>query len=348
MNVETVGDTASTLEQLATIGGDESVKVGVELAGDSLSTVESLHELDNQEYLLTIAADTVAAVDKVGELVKDIEHQQPVIEPKVEMPQNLETLKQSIEAELNMNDVKVDTTTFTTLLRTAVKYGISDLDGDFSELFAKMGSGLNIPDDTWQTLQDEINTRLQELGIDPIKIDFETGNVKNVEKDAKGIDKSFNAAASAVQNVGNALSNLEDPGAKVAGIIAEAVANIALGFATATSKSAGGGIFGWIAAIAGGLATMTSTIAAIHNVTGYATGGIVEGPSGVDKVPAMLTAGEVVLNHAQQNTLASELEGGGMQGLSLETRISAEDIRLVLNNRGRRTGKGEYIQTNFR
>lgn len=348
VNVEPVGDTASTLEQLATIGGDESVKVGVELAGDSLSTVESLHELDNQEYLLTIAADTVAAVDKVGELVKDIEHQQPVIEPNVEMPQNLETLKQSIEAALNMNDVKVDTTTFTTLLRTAVKNGISDLDGDFSELFAKMGSGLNIPDDTWQTLQDEINTRLQELGIDPIKIDFETGNVKNVEKDAKGIDKSFNAAASAVQNVGNALSNLEDPGAKVAGIIAEAVANIALGFATATSKSAGGGIFGWIAAIAGGLATMTSTISAIHNVTGYATGGIVEGPSGVDKVPAMLTAGEVVLNHAQQNTLASELEGGGMQGLSLETRISAEDIRLVLNNRGRRTGKGEYIQTNFR
>lgn len=324
---------------------EKDVRVNVELAGDPLDTVESL---DDREYTLTIAADTVAAVDKVGELVKDIEHQQPVIEPKVEMPQNLETLKQSIEAALNINDAKVDTTTFTTLLRTAVKNGISDLDGDFSELFAKMGSGLNIPDDTWQMLQDEINTRLQELGIDPIKIDFETGNVKNVEKDAKGIDKSFNAAASAVQNVGNALSNLEDPGAKVAGIIAEAVANIALGFATATSKSAGGGVFGWIAAIAGGLATMTSTIAAIHNVTGYATGGVVEGPSGVDKVPAMLTAGEVVLNHAQQNALASELEGGGIQNLSLETRISAEDIRLVLNNRGRRTGKGEYIQSNFR
>ena len=324
---------------------EKDVRVNVELAGDPLDTVESL---DDREYTLTIAADTVAAVDKVGELVKDIEHQQPVIEPKVEMPQNLETLKQSIEAALNINDAKVDTTTFTTLLRAAVKNGISDLDGDFSELFAKMGSGLNIPDDTWQMLQDEINTRLQELGIDPIKIDFETGNVKNVEKDAKGIDKSFNAAASAVQNVGNALSNLEDPGAKVAGIIAEAVANIALGFATATSKSAGGGVFGWIAAIAGGLATMTSTIAAIHNVTGYATGGVVEGPSGVDKVPAMLTAGEVVLNHAQQNALASELEGGGIQNLSLETRISAEDIRLVLNNRGRRTGKGEYIQSNFR
>lgn len=324
---------------------EKDVRVNVELAGDPLDTVESL---DDREYTLTIAADTVAAVDNVGELVKDIEHQQPVIEPKVEMPQNLETLKQSIEAALNINDAKVDTTTFTTLLRTAVKNGISDLDGDFSELFAKMGSGLNIPDDTWQMLQDEINTRLQELGIDPIKIDFETGNVKNVEKDAKGIDKSFNAAASAVQNVGNALSNLEDPGAKVAGIIAEAVANIALGFATATSKSAGGGVFGWIAAIAGGLATMTSTIAAIHNVTGYATGGVVEGPSGVDKVPAMLTAGEVVLNHAQQNALASELEGGGIQNLSLETRISAEDIRLVLNNRGRRTGKGEYIQSNFR
>jgi hypothetical protein len=42
-------------------------------------------------------------------------------------------------------------------------------------------------------------------------------------------------------------------------------------------------------------------------VTGFASGGKVRGPGGRDKVPAMLTAGEVVLNRRQQN-----LVNGGM------------------------------------
>jgi hypothetical protein len=67
-----------------------------------------------------------------------------------------------------------------------------------------------------------------------------------------------------------------------------------------------------------------------------------------DQIPALLNAGEVVLNRAQVSNLASTLEGGGMQGMKLSATISGEQIRLVLNNNGRRTGKGEYVQTNFR
>lgn len=63
---------------------------------------------------------------------------------------------------------------------------------------------------------------------------------------------------------------------------------------------------------------------------------------------AWVNSGELVLNKAQQSTLASQLEGGGMQGMKLSAVISGEQIRLVLNNNGRRTGKGEYVQTNFR
>lgn len=42
----------------------------------------------------------------------------------------------------------------------------------------------------------------------------------------------------------------------------------------------------------------------------FAHGGVVEGPRGIDKVPAMLTAGEVVLNAAQQSNVATKLQGG--------------------------------------
>jgi hypothetical protein len=77
---------------------------------------------------------------------------------------------------------------------------------------------------------------------------------------------------------------------------------------------------------------------------------VVPGNIGYDGVPAMLTSGEVVLNRAQTNNLASYLEGGGvgLGKLQLSTVISGEQLRLVLNNNGRRTGRGEYVQSNFR
>ena len=94
---------------------------------------------------------------------------------------------------------------------------------------------------------------------------------------------------------------------------------------------------------------MISTISAIHSATGYAEGGIVKGTTySGDQIPAMLNAGEVVLNHSQVNTLANELQGTGVRNLQLSAVLSAEQIRLVLNNNGRRTGRGEYVTTNFR
>ncbi|MBQ7512364.1 MAG: hypothetical protein IJU11_06445, partial [Prevotella sp.] len=164
-------------------------------------------------------------------------------------------------------------------------------------------------------------------------------------------------AASAIQQAGSAMQSIEDPSAKVMGIVAQAIGSIALGFAQASAQEGKGGIWYWIAATAAGLATMVSTISAIHSATGYAQGGIVKAAGGTvvpgnnysgDMVPAMLNSGELVLNRAQQGNLASQLEGGGMQNLQLSATIRGEDIKLALNNNSRRTGRGEYVTTNFR
>ncbi|MBQ1177712.1 MAG: hypothetical protein IIX50_01570, partial [Bacteroidaceae bacterium] len=46
--------------------------------------------------------------------------------------------------------------------------------------------------------------------------------------------------------------------------------------------------------------------------TGYATGGMVEGNTySGDQIPAMLNAGEVVLNASQTNMLAQNLQNNG-------------------------------------
>lgn len=60
-----------------------------------------------------------------------------------------------------------------------------------------------------------------------------------------------------------------------------------------------------------------------------------------------VNSGELILNRAQQGIIASQLEGG-VGAMQLSAVITGEQLRLVLNNNGRRTGRGEYVTTNFR
>lgn len=120
------------------------------------------------------------------------------------------------------------------------------------------------------------------------------------------------------------------------------------------------GAIGGVANILMAIQTIVASIQALKEVSTFlgifANGGIVRaamgyevpGNIGYDGVPSLLTSGEVVLNRAQQGVLASQLQAGGIGGMQLEAIIAGEDLRLVLNNNGRRTGYGEFIQTNFK
>ena len=177
-------------------------------------------------------------------------------------------------------------------------------------------------------------------------------NISKQLKDVDGLADKWGSVSSAISAVGNAMAAVEDPAAKVLGIVAQAIATVALTFA----KSLSGTItpWDWIAAAAAGTATMISTISAIHSATGYAEGGMIKGNSySGDNLMAMgpngsligLNAGEIVLNKSQQATLAQNLQGGGLSALNLTATIKGEQIRLALNNNGRRTGRGEYVQS---
>ena len=155
---------------------------------------------------------------------------------------------------------------------------------------------------------------------------------------------SFQGAASAVSAMGNALGSIKDPGVQIMGMIGQAIASIALGFAQASAKEGKGGIWYWIAATAAGLATMIATISSIHSATGYAQGGIVQGNSysgdnlygGPD---AMVNSGELVLNKAQQGNLASQLQGNGLQNMNIAGRIKGTDIILSIDRSLKLEGK---------
>lgn len=167
----------------------------------------------------------------------------------------------------------------------------------------------------------------------------------------KGMADSWKEAANAIGAVGNALQSIENPAVKIAGLIGEAIANIALGFAQATASDSKFGVFGWISAIAGGLATMTSTISAIKSATAgsYAYGGIVPGNnfSGDNNMIAV-NSGELILTRAMQSNLASQLSTNSLSNLNLTASLSGETITLALNANSRRRGRGEFATTKIR
>ena len=194
----------------------------------------------------------------------------------------------------------------------------------------------------YQTALDGVKKKLKEIGGET----SEDGD-KNAD--------SWNKAAIAIGSVGSALNSIEDPAAKVAGIVAQAVATVALAFAQSLKGSVT--VWDYIAGAAAGIATMVSTISAIHSATGYDQGGIVKGNSysGDNMLGQVdgrqfvgLNAGEVVLTRAMAGNLASQLQGTGLGNMELVATVRAEQIDFVMNNRGRRTGRGEYVQSNKR
>jgi len=175
---------------------------------------------------------------------------------------------------------------------------------------------------------------------------------KQIKKQTKGMKGGWEDAAGAIQAVGSAMSQIEDPAAKVVGTVAQAIATIALGYAQATTQAASAGPWAWIAFAATGLATMLTTISAIHSATGYAQGGMIKGNSySGDNIGGMvdggvggfvgLNAGEIVLNRSQTGNLASQLQGSGFGNARLVGRLKGRDILISIDRELSATGKGQ-------
>lgn len=202
------------------------------------------------------------------------------------------------------------------------------------------GSPVSISTETIIPSIDEIREYLEK---NPIKIPIEAASDK-----IKGIMKTASITADVVGSIGDAFNAIEDPAAKVAGTIAQAIASVALGYATATAQAGSMGPWAWVAFAATGLAEMLTMISTIHSATGYASGGIVDGNSfSGDNVPAMvgntvvgLNAGELILNKSQQNNIASQLTQAGGGG-RLVAKLRGRDILISLERELSETGKGQ-------
>ena len=210
------------------------------------------------------------------------------------------------------------------------------------------------PSDEWENYKDVItdsiggiSDAMNNLSFDNFQESYEQTN-KGIEKltdTATQNKKAMSLAGQAVNAFGSALSSMEDPGAKAAGMVMQALGSIALGFAqAAAAKDTVASGWAWLAWVAAGLGAMATAISTVHSLTGFAEGGIVGGNSfsgdnlygGPD---AMVNSGELVLNKAQQGNLASQLQGNGMQNMNIAGRIKGTDIILSIDRSLKLEGK---------
>lgn len=161
--------------------------------------------------------------------------------------------------------------------------------------------------------------------------------------------KKLEDTADTINSVGNAISATSDlfsalgdvageEDLQVAGIVAKAVATVALSFAQAltTAKS----WIDWLAFGATGLTTMLTMISSIKQATAgsFAEGGIVGGSSySGDKLLARVNSQEMILNSRQQRNLFNLLDTGtmpqrGVTNVQVTGVVRGTDLLLVQKN----------------
>ena len=324
-------------------------------AADDKSREDIKKQIDEAQRTLDLMTGKIKAMPKID--IKFDGLAPNGLTGKARTPEDLQQgavkMKQAVQLEIDQEASKVDAETLKTLMKDAIQNGINGMDLQFGILGDKIGKGIDIPDDSWQGIIDQYNALREMIGEEPIVINFKTGKIDKVVNETEKLKKTIGTTAQVVGTIGQAFNAIEDPAAKVAGTVAQAIANIALAYSDALAKdeTTKFNIWGFIAAAAASTISMATTIAQIHSQTGYAQGGIVKGNTySGDMIPANggsigLDAGEVVLNRAQSGVLASQLEGsaGGFRNGQIVGRIEGEKIVLVANRYFRRTGQGEIL-----
>lgn len=245
----------------------------------------------------------------------------------------------------------IDSSLFSGLTNKATDIGAEGAYQLIDAFYAKLKDGFDIPDDAWQSLVDKINEKCKELGIDPIKINLETGDIETVKKStkstvdtAKGLAECFNNASSAVSSFGKESEGAAKSAAVLtfAGTVASLMSSMAEKMHTTVT------IWDWIAgglAATAALGTMVNTMKTI-NKGSFAEGGMVPGNptgDGHDNTFVYASPGEIILNRAQQSNIASQLSMSGGGGGGSTPYTTGEKIYLGLQAYGRRSGKGELV-----
>ena len=145
-----------------------------------------------------------------------------------------------------------------------------------------------------QLLKAELNAAQEENAQQAKTINKQSKSVKKFEKNWENASEAVGSFGSALSSIGQAT---QDEGLNVAGVIAQAIAEIALGAGKAIAQASELGPWGWIAFGAMAMAQLAAMVAQVNSITSHAGGGFIPGNSySGDKRLARVNSGELVLN----------------------------------------------------
>lgn len=285
-------------------------------------------------------------IDKLFNLSKDIidKSKNVIISKLVSLRKNIENLTGKPFSINSLNDFNSQIQTIQDNINNfgdALKFGNNPFDIRFSTKNIKAAR-----DEYEKLYEAQLKIKLLQLSTDPqYGINFAQNfglsndlfnqliNLYTLMKSNADIGvkmaSAFGMAGTAIGDLGSAFQN---SGLSKAALVASAIGNILLGFATASAEAGKKGMIYWIAATLSGLATVASVIGQLRS---YSTGGVIQGNSTHgDQVLARVNAGEMILNPRQQGNLFNMLNSGmsGNTGGSVEFKIKGDTLYGVLNN----------------
>ena len=386
------------------------VKAATDNLGQFLRLADAARDIEglniNQENM-TIMVDTVEAYQKLRQIVTDFENKNitftvtpqvaPTTATNLHNSAGLNAYINGLRQELqnadfgtvlyeNLTSKLADANMLKNLLEQSLSVGLGtalfDTTDELGQTFwDRVLSPDGVADADWEAIAAAINAKLEELGLNPITIDVNTGRVSGSGKSTTDNSDVWEHTEEIVSGMSQVSSGLDRMGIELPQAVQDGVNTmqgmiqtingiqaIAHGLGTtapALIQAAATGVQSAIALLiqALNLNTASNSAAATSNVAETAIdilmahGGVIPHAAlgfaipgthySGDTTPILANAGELILNKAQQGNLASQLQSDQTQPSSSRPYVSGQDIFLGTNNYLKGIGQGGLVTTRF-
>jgi hypothetical protein len=385
------------------------VKAATDNLGQFLRLADAARDIEglniNQENM-TITVDTVEAYQKLRQIVTDFENKNitftvtpqvaPTTATNLHNSAGLNAYINGLRQELqnadfgtvlyeNLTSKLADANMLKNLLEQSLSVGLGTAlfdttDGLGQTFWDRVLSPAGVADADWEAIAAAINAKLEELGLNPITIDVNTGRVSGSGKSTADNGDVWEHTEEIVSGMSQVSSGLDRMGIELPQAVQDGVNTmqgmiqtingiqaIAHGLGTtapALIQAAATGVQSAIALLiqALNLNTASNSAAATSNVAETAIdilmahGGVIPHAAlgfaipgthySGDTTPILANAGELILNKAQQGNLASQLqENGSPSGSPILPYVTGQTVFLGINNHLKAAGYGELVTT---
>lgn len=323
---------------LAKIEGSYNKQHGISSGGGTGKGKKEIAPIFNYEQLNEEIKTAISGKDALSQTVLDA----------ISTGKTLPVLTQPIQATMiNSEDEKAEGEDPMDALRskmdmyTLAQNKIQELTGMLSVANEEEKKYLNEQIAIWRKYADELDgVSLRKKKIKKLEQDFNDVGT-SLEKIGNLSDSTFGAMLNYLGGVTSAVAAaIPAIEAMTAAKNQEANANTKAAASGAASSVASIPFVGAIMAVA----AVASVIAAIMSIPSFAEGGVIGGNNYMDGITARVSSGEMIMNEADQKKLYNAIHSGNLGGGGSKTVVTGEQIVTVINNYGKRTGKGVILK----